>query len=153
MRTPGCARSCQACVVHIVTFFFLALLPTTGAMALYAGLSFPTTLGGIVCFSGWAALRDQYPGHIHESNKSTRVLMCHGTEDPTVRHAGVVCSGACVDASDADIRCSYTAVWAQVLFSVAKLSLAHLTKHDVNASLIPYAAVLLLHTTVVPRYV
>lgn len=55
-----------------------------GAMAITAGLRYPRQLGGIVCFSGWAPLRSEYPACVHPSNASTPILITHGSEDDKV---------------------------------------------------------------------
>lgn len=51
------------------------------ATVLLAGLSYPRKLAGIVAFSGWLAMRDTFPGHVHEAQKSTPVLQVHGRAD------------------------------------------------------------------------
>jgi len=66
-----------------------AVAAVAGCVSVLAGLSYAKPLAGIVCFSGWAALRSEYPGIINAANAGTKVLMCHGKSDPTVRGVAV----------------------------------------------------------------
>ena len=59
-----------------------------GAMAIYAGYSYPKRLAGIVGFSGWAAGRS-IDGGFHDrvtggQNSATPCFIGHGTEDEVV---------------------------------------------------------------------
>lgn len=54
------------------------------ATCLRAGLGYNQQLAGIVVLSGWASLRDTYPGCINDANAKTPVLMCHGSADDKV---------------------------------------------------------------------
>ena len=56
-----------------------------GAMALYAGYSYPAKLAGVVSFSGWAAQREGFHARVAEgANAKTPCFMGHGTEDNVV---------------------------------------------------------------------
>ena len=54
-----------------------------GSLALYSGLQYKHTLGGIICLSG-CLIDYKIDKLIHRSNRSTLVLMCHGTLDDSV---------------------------------------------------------------------
>ncbi|KAM0326197.1 hypothetical protein ACHAQA_006794 [Verticillium albo-atrum] len=60
-----------------------------GAMALFAGLTAPVKLGGIVGLSCWLLLSGKFGEEIKEEtkalNKETKVWMGHGGSDPLVR--------------------------------------------------------------------
>ena len=53
-----------------------------GALALYAGLSGPYELGGIIALSSWVLMNRQFSSWI--KHKSVPVLQCHGDSDPIV---------------------------------------------------------------------
>jgi len=55
-----------------------------GAMALHCGLSYPKPLGGIVSFSGFLPVPEEYPEHMSEANKETQILAIHGNSDQVV---------------------------------------------------------------------
>lgn len=57
-----------------------------GAIAIHAGLSYHRPIAGVVSFSGYVPLPDEYPEHIHESNAKTPVLALHGKQDDTIPH-------------------------------------------------------------------
>ena len=54
-----------------------------GSLALYSGLQYKHTLGGIICLSG-CLIDYNIDSLIHRSNRQTLVLMCHGTQDDSV---------------------------------------------------------------------
>lgn len=60
-----------------------------GAMALFAGLTAPQKLGGIVGMSSWLVLSGKFEEEIKKENKghngATKVFMGHGSSDPLVR--------------------------------------------------------------------
>ncbi|KAE9418617.1 hypothetical protein Angca_008013, partial [Angiostrongylus cantonensis] len=51
-----------------------------GALALYAGLTYPRRIGGIIGLSSFLIQRDKLPGN-HTSNKSTPIFLAHGSND------------------------------------------------------------------------
>ncbi|KJH52383.1 putative acyl-protein thioesterase 1 [Dictyocaulus viviparus] len=51
-----------------------------GALALYAGLTYPYKLGGIIGLSSFLIQRDKLPGN-HTANRSTPILLGHGSND------------------------------------------------------------------------
>jgi predicted esterase len=53
------------------------------ALSLYAGLSYPVALGGIVCFSGWLPLWPQLSAA--PALAASRVLIVHGRADDKVQ--------------------------------------------------------------------
>jgi len=57
-----------------------------GAVALGSVLSYPKTLGGSVCWSGWmvGALNGNFAKKVHEANKATPVFWGHGAADGVV---------------------------------------------------------------------
>lgn len=52
-----------------------------GALAVHAGLSYNLPLAGILSFSGYAALPEDYPEHIAPANKGVPVVAVHGNAD------------------------------------------------------------------------
>ncbi|CAJ0575564.1 unnamed protein product, partial [Mesorhabditis spiculigera] len=54
-----------------------------GALALYAGITYPQKLAGIVSLSGFLIQRSKLPGN-HHANLNTATLLCHGSDDPLV---------------------------------------------------------------------
>lgn len=54
-----------------------------GALALYAGLTFPESLAGIVAFSCWLPLYKSFPG-LRKTSDTTPIFQCHGDCDPVV---------------------------------------------------------------------
>jgi phospholipase/carboxylesterase len=55
-----------------------------GAMALYVGLRYPLTLGGIMVLSGYEVLADTREPEASPANRATPLLFCHGISDPMV---------------------------------------------------------------------
>jgi phospholipase/carboxylesterase len=55
-----------------------------GAIALQAGLRAKEKLGGIVALSTYLPLEDSLDREASGANKSTRIFMAHGTEDPII---------------------------------------------------------------------
>jgi predicted esterase len=57
-----------------------------GAMALFAGLTGPVRLAGIVGLSSYLPLDSKFPEFLKQNdfNKATPILMCHGTADGVV---------------------------------------------------------------------
>ncbi|KAG5979233.1 hypothetical protein E4U55_005397 [Claviceps digitariae] len=57
-----------------------------GAMSIFAGLTAPFKIGGIVGLSCWLLLHDSFKKYIPEgnANKSTPIFMGHGDQDPLV---------------------------------------------------------------------
>lgn len=93
----GVRRS--AALVHATLDSVVAKMPSTevvlggfsqgGAMALFAGYTYPKPLGGIVCFSGWAPLTKTdeatFIGELQAgANAQTPCFIGHGTEDNVV---------------------------------------------------------------------
>jgi lysophospholipase-2 len=66
---------------------FLGGFSQGAVMSLAAGLSFEHPLGGIIAFSGWLTKRASISDVIHESNRNTPILMCHGESDAVVAFA------------------------------------------------------------------
>lgn len=58
-----------------------------GAMSIFSGLTSTVKLAGVVALSSWLLLHKAFREHVPEGdiNKSTPVLMCHGTADPVVQ--------------------------------------------------------------------
>lgn len=58
-----------------------------GAMSIFAGLTAPTKLAGIVGLSSWLLLSKTFKDLVPPANlnKETPILMCHGDADPLVR--------------------------------------------------------------------
>ena len=57
-----------------------------GALSLYAGLTYPRKLAGIIALSCWLPLHKDFPNAMSAANKSTPILQCHGKEDFVVPH-------------------------------------------------------------------
>ncbi|KAG5931336.1 hypothetical protein E4U53_001813 [Claviceps sorghi] len=57
-----------------------------GAMSIFAGLTAPFKIGGIVGLSSWLLLHQSFQKHIPEgnANKATPIFMGHGDRDPLV---------------------------------------------------------------------
>lgn len=55
-----------------------------GAIALQTGLRYPRKLAGIVALSTYLALESSLAAEASAANKSTPILMVHGTEDPVI---------------------------------------------------------------------
>ena len=55
-----------------------------GAIALQVGLRHPNRLAGIIALSTYLPLEDSLEAEASSANKSTPVLMAHGTDDPVV---------------------------------------------------------------------
>lgn len=54
-----------------------------GALALYAALTFPEQLAGVMSLSGWLPLHASFPG-AKRTPDTLPVLQCHGDSDPIV---------------------------------------------------------------------
>ena len=74
------------------------------ATCLRAGLGYNQQLAGIVVLSGWASLRDTYPGCINDANAKTPVLMCHGSADDKVASTSHTHAPCCCNATAALTR-------------------------------------------------
>jgi phospholipase/carboxylesterase len=59
-----------------------------GSIALFAGLTYPERLGGIVGLSTWLPFADALERERTAANGDTPVLLCHGSLDPVVPEAG-----------------------------------------------------------------
>lgn len=57
------------------------------ALAVATGYSFNRTLGGVVALSGYMPREDFAGSHLHDANRATPALVCHGTADMVVRFA------------------------------------------------------------------
>eukprot|EP01094_Clydonella_sp_ATCC50884_P017818 TRINITY_DN3181_c0_g1_i2.p1 TRINITY_DN3181_c0_g1~~TRINITY_DN3181_c0_g1_i2.p1 ORF type:complete len:280 (+),score=55.79 TRINITY_DN3181_c0_g1_i2:61-840(+) len=57
------------------------------AMSLYTTYLSSEKLAGCVCMSGYLLRPDHWAENLHEANKGTPLLMCHGTSDPVVQYA------------------------------------------------------------------
>ncbi len=55
-----------------------------GAMSLYAGLRYPTTLAGIICLSAYLPLISELAAEKSPHNQTTPIFMAHGIFDPVV---------------------------------------------------------------------
>lgn len=55
-----------------------------GALALYAALTYPKKLAGVVALSCWLPLHEKVGSLVSDANKSLAVLQCHGEADPVV---------------------------------------------------------------------
>jgi phospholipase/carboxylesterase len=55
-----------------------------GAIALQAALRYDEPLAGIMALSTYLPLRALVPKEAHDANRSTPILMCHGTQDGVV---------------------------------------------------------------------
>lgn len=55
-----------------------------GAMALHTGLRYPRPLAGILALSTWLPLRDKLAAEASPANRTTPILMLHGSLDPVV---------------------------------------------------------------------
>jgi lysophospholipase-2 len=56
-----------------------------GALALYAGLTYPEALAGIIGLSCWMPLHKQFPA-ARKCPDSVPILLCHGDSDPIVSY-------------------------------------------------------------------
>jgi phospholipase/carboxylesterase len=54
------------------------------AMALQVGLRHPEKLAGLLCLSGYVALRDVLASERTTANQSTPIFLAHGTADPVI---------------------------------------------------------------------
>jgi phospholipase/carboxylesterase len=59
-----------------------------GSIALFAGLTYPAPLGGIVGLSTWMPFADVLERERVDANAQTPVLLAHGSLDPVVPEAG-----------------------------------------------------------------
>lgn len=55
-----------------------------GALALHAGLGYDQPLAGIICYSSYLALPQQYPEHISQANSKCPLLLIHGRMDRAI---------------------------------------------------------------------
>ncbi|GAB4392010.1 MAG: phospholipase/carboxylesterase [Gammaproteobacteria bacterium] len=55
-----------------------------GALAMYAGLSYPLTLGGLILLSTYMPIADQCLQDLHASNQNTPIFIGHGKQDTIV---------------------------------------------------------------------
>ncbi len=55
-----------------------------GAIALYTGLRYPSSLAGILALSTYMPLLKNLQNEIHEANQSTPILQMHGSFDPVI---------------------------------------------------------------------
>lgn len=57
-------------------------------MSIFAGLTSPVKLGGIVGLSSWLLLSQTFKDYVPEGNinKDTPIFMGHGDQDPLVRY-------------------------------------------------------------------
>ncbi len=58
-----------------------------GAIALQTGLRYPERLAGVMALSTYLPLADTLPQEAAEQNRSTPILMAHGTQDGVVPYA------------------------------------------------------------------
>ena len=58
-----------------------------GAMSLYTGCRFPHRLAGMVCLSGYLLFPASHLAASSSENKTTPMLICHGTQDPMVPYS------------------------------------------------------------------
>ena len=58
-----------------------------GAIALYAALRYPKTLGGVMPLSTYLPLADKLASEACAANRATPILMCHGEFDPVLPYA------------------------------------------------------------------
>ena len=55
-----------------------------GAMSLYTGCRFPERIAGMVCMSGYLIFHEVHLEACHDANRTTPVLICHGSQDDMV---------------------------------------------------------------------
>jgi phospholipase/carboxylesterase len=55
-----------------------------GAMALHTGLRYPSKLGGVLALSAYLPLPERFLNEAADANKTTPVMMCHGTYDQVI---------------------------------------------------------------------
>jgi len=55
-----------------------------GAMSIHAGLSYASTLAGVISCSGYVLLQGQYPSAMSSAGSKVQVFAYHGTQDQTV---------------------------------------------------------------------
>ena len=55
-----------------------------GAIALHAGLRYPSRLAGLLALSTYLPLPDRLQSEVHASNSDTPIMMAHGTLDPVI---------------------------------------------------------------------
>lgn len=63
---------------------FLAGFSQGGAVALYAGLSYTESLGGILALSTYLPLRYQFDAYVHAQSRQTPIFMGHGSYDEVI---------------------------------------------------------------------
>jgi predicted esterase len=63
-----------------------------GCASLLAALTSSKKLAGAVCFSGWLAQCDEYPGLVHKANTQTPIFWGHGDMDDKVLFS-LACKG------------------------------------------------------------
>jgi phospholipase/carboxylesterase len=55
-----------------------------GAMALHTGLRYPSKLCGVLALSAYLPLPERFLNEAADANKTTPVMMCHGTYDQVI---------------------------------------------------------------------
>ncbi len=55
-----------------------------GAIALHGGLRHPERLAGILALSAYVPLADMLSAELSDANRATKILMCHGQQDPVL---------------------------------------------------------------------
>ena len=55
-----------------------------GAMSLYTGCRFSERIAGMVCMSGYLIFHEVHIEACHDANRTTPVLICHGSRDDMV---------------------------------------------------------------------
>lgn len=55
-----------------------------GAMALHTGLRYPSKLGGVLALSAYLPLPERFQNEANPVNKTTSIMMCHGTYDQVI---------------------------------------------------------------------
>lgn len=95
--TPGILQS-QSYVHSLIQDEITAGIPANriviggfsqgGAMSIFAGLTSPLKIAGIVGLSSWLLLHQSFKDHVPSANinKGTSILMGHGDMDPLVRY-------------------------------------------------------------------
>ena len=58
-----------------------------GAMALFSGLRYPETLGGIMCLSGYLPLHETLTAEATPAGRMVPVFQAHGMQDPVLPYA------------------------------------------------------------------
>jgi phospholipase/carboxylesterase len=66
------------------TQIILAGFSQGGAMALHTGLRYPSKLGGLLALSAYLPLPERFLNEASPANKTTPIMMCHGTYDQVI---------------------------------------------------------------------